>query len=148
MKLNLKEAEQIELTAGRQEWFEDPVLQNYIFFQESRNCNGDSDALTNFQKYYEVYERDHLVGDIKIFYETEEDVVQKRGQLLMVIGDRNKGIGTNALNLLLDRIKCSYDSVYCHILRSNIASLKILKRNGFEIEKFDGDTLRLTKSLH
>jgi len=122
--------------------------QSYIYFQESVVIPDDSQSLTHFQKFYEIYESDHLVGDIKIFYETEEDVMQKRGQLLMVVGDRNKGIGTNALNLLLDRIKTSYDSVYCHIMRSNVASLKMLKRNGFQIERLEGDMLRLSKSLN
>ena len=66
----------------------------------------------------------------------------------MVIGNRNNGIGTNALHMLLERVKDTYNSVYCYILKSNIASLKMLKRNGFQINKIDGDNLLLTKTLH
>ena len=107
----------------------------------------NSDYLTSFYKFYEIYETDNHVGDIKIFYETEEDIFKKRAQILMVIGDRNKGIGTQALSILLEKLKNNYFSVYCNILRSNIASLKILKRNGFLIEKIEGDTLVLSRQL-
>jgi RimJ/RimL family protein N-acetyltransferase len=148
MNLNIKETDHLNLTGQREEWREDPIIKNYIYFQESNPVTMDSQALTNFQRFYEIYERDQLVGDIKIFYETEEDIMQKRGQLLMVIGNKSNGIGTRALHMLLDMVKNTYDSIYCHILRSNIASLKMLKRNGFQIEKIEGDDLLLSKSLN
>lgn len=148
MNLNIKEADQLDLNRQREEWYADPVVQNFIYFQESNQVTEDKQSLTNFQKLYEIYEKDKLVGDIKIFYENEEDILEKRGQLLMVVGNRNNGIGTNALNLLLNKIKGNYNSVYCNILRSNIASLKMLKKNGFNIDRMDGDNLRLSKSLN
>jgi len=66
----------------------------------------------------------------------------------MIIGERNNGIGTTALKMLLEKIKSSYNCVYCQILRSNVASLKILKNNGFQIEGIEGDELTLTKNLN
>ena len=61
----------------------------------------------------------------------------------MIVGDRNRGIGTRAIRELLYHLKTSYRSVYCTILRSNIASLKILKKNNFLIEEIEGRQLRL-----
>lgn len=148
MIIDIKETDQLSLNQQREEWLADPNVNNYIYFQESSPAPSDNHSLTNFQRYYEIYDRDQLVGDIKIFYENEEDIVHKRGQILMVIGNRNNGIGTNALQMLLERVKDSYNSVYCYILRSNIASLKMLKRNGFEIDKIDGDNLLLSKDLN
>ena len=148
MDLDLKETEQIDDTYQRQKWIEDPEINKYIYFQETQPEQKDTNALTDFQRYYEVYDRDKLVGDIKIFYETETDILQKRGQLLMIIGERNNGIGTSALKMLLEKIKNSYNSVYCQILRSNIASLKMLKNNGFYVEGIEGEELTLTKLLN
>jgi RimJ/RimL family protein N-acetyltransferase len=66
----------------------------------------------------------------------------------MIIGERNNGIGSTALKMLLEKIKDSYNSVYCQILRSNIASLKMLKNNGFEVESINGEELVLSKFLN
>jgi RimJ/RimL family protein N-acetyltransferase len=148
MDLNLKETVQIDYTSQRKEWIEDPEINKYIYFQETQAKHKDTNALTDFHRYYEVYDRDKLIGDIKIFYETETDILQKRGQLLMIIGERNNGIGTTALKMLLEKIKDSYNSVYCQILRSNIASLKILKNNGFQVEGIEGEELTLSKYLN
>ena len=148
MDLDLKETQQIDDTSQRQKWIEDPEINKYIYFQETQSEQKDTNALTDFQRYYEVYDRDKLVGDIKIFYETETDILQKRGQLLMIIGERNNGIGTSALKMLLEKIKNSYNSVYCQILRSNVASLKMLKNNGFYVEGIEGNELTLTKHLN
>lgn len=148
MDLNLKEAVHINFTSQRKEWIEDPEINKYIYFQETQPEQKDSNALTDFQRYYEVYDRDKLVGDIKIFYETEKDILQKRAQLLMIIGERNNGIGTTALKILLEKIKDSYNSVYCQILKSNLASLKMLKNNGFQVEDVEGDELILSKNLN
>ena len=148
MDLGLKETEQINYTSQRKEWTQDPEINKYIYFQETQPEQKDSNALTDFQRYYEVYDRDKLVGDIKIFYKNETDILQKRGQLLMIIGERNNGIGSTALKLLLEKIKDSYNSVYCQILRTNVASLKMLKNNGFQVEEIEGDELTLTKCLN
>ena len=148
MDLGLKETEQISLTSQREEWTKDPEIKKYIYFQEIQPEKKDSNALTDFQRYYEVYDHDKLVGDIKIFYENETDILLKRGQLLMIIGKRNNGIGTSALKMLLDKIKDSYNSVYCQIRRTNIASLKMLKNNGFQIEEIEGEELTLAKYLN
>lgn len=147
MFLHLKEAKSIQETAERKSWVKDPEINKYLVLRDKPNANPANDYLTNFEKYYEIYELGKHVGDIKIFYETEEDIFQKRAQIIMVIGNRNRGIGSNAMNLLLHKVKDEYKSVYCIIDRSNIPSLKILKRNGFQIERFEKDRVRLSFSL-
>jgi RimJ/RimL family protein N-acetyltransferase len=148
MFLELKETETITPTPERKQWLKDPAVQDYIVFRDRPDPEEDGQTLTNFRRYYEIYNNGEHVGDIKIFYANEEDIFKKRAQILMVVGDRNNGIGTNAIRLLLEKIKGIYQSVYCQILRSNIASLKILKRNGFHVERIDGDKLELSFDLN
>jgi RimJ/RimL family protein N-acetyltransferase len=148
MILELKETEKITQTPERNQWYNDPVVQDYLVFREQTDPEDDEQALTHFRRYYEIYNDGRHVGDIKIFYANEEDIFKKRAQILMVVGERNNGIGTKAINLLLQKIKGIYQSVYCQVLRSNIASLKILKRNGFQIDRMDGDKLELSIELN
>jgi RimJ/RimL family protein N-acetyltransferase len=147
MLLDLKEASAIRVTSERKSWIKDPKISRYVVLRDKPPRNNKKSNLTNFEKYYEIYEVEKHVGDIKVFYETEEDILKERAQVLMVVGKRNHGIGTNALNLLLDKVKEKYKSLYCVIDRSNIASLKMLKRNGFEIERLERNKVRLTRAL-
>jgi RimJ/RimL family protein N-acetyltransferase len=148
MILELKETEQITLTPERNQWYNDPGVQDYLIFRDHAAPEDEEQTLTHFRRYYEIYQEGRHVGDIKIFYANEEDIFKKRAQILMVVGERNIGIGTKAINLLLQKIKGIYQSVYCQVLRSNIASLKILKRNGFRIDRMDGDKLELSIELN
>jgi RimJ/RimL family protein N-acetyltransferase len=147
MLINLKEAGSIQVTPERKSWVRDSQISKYLILRDKPKTDPKKDFLTNFEKFYEVYELDKHVGDIKVFYETEEDIFKHRAQIIMVIGKRNNGIGSNALKLLLEKVKDEYQSLYCLIDRSNIASLKILKRNGFQIDKFERDKVRLSHQL-
>ncbi len=148
MILELKETEQITPTPERKQWYNDPIVQDYLVFRDHADSEDDEQTLTHFRRYYEIYNDGRHVGDIKIFYANEEDIFKKRAQILMVVGERNNGIGTKAMNLLLQKVKGIYQSVYCQVLRSNVASLKILKRNGFQIDRMDGDKLELSIELN
>ena len=149
MILELKEKDQIQTNEERESWLSDPLVQQYVELRDVGSVRNDEDngLLTNFNRYYEIYNNDHHVGDIKVFYETEDDIFYKRAQILMVVGDRNKGIGTEALNILMDKMKDIYQSAYCVIQKSNIASLKILKRNNFHVDKMDGQTIQLSREF-
>ena len=147
MILHLKEKENLDINDERNTWLEDPLVTEYVEIRDAGNIEDTDSLLTNFNRYYEIYNHDIHVGDIKLFYETEDDIFNKRAQILMVVGKRNQGIGTEALRLLLEKISNTYQSVYCIIQRTNVASLKILKRNDFEIEALDDYTLKLTRDL-
>jgi RimJ/RimL family protein N-acetyltransferase len=148
MFLELKETEQINPTPEREQWVHDPQVLDYVVFRDKPDPEEDGQTLTNFRRYYEIRTNGRHVGDIKIFYANEEDIFKKRAQILMVVGERNNGIGTSAIRLLLEKVKGVYNSVYCQILRSNIASLKILKRNGFHVDRMDGDKLELSFDIN
>ncbi len=149
MILELKEKDQIQTNEERESWLSDPLVQQYVELRDVGSVRNDEDygSLTNFNRYYEIYNHDHHVGDIKVFYETEDDIFYKRAQILMVVGDRNKGIGTEALKILMDKMKDIYQSAYCVIQKSNIASLKILKRNNFHVDKMDDQTILLSREF-
>jgi predicted acetyltransferase len=115
MLLDLREAASIQATAQRKSWVKDPQVNQYLVLRDKPPRKKRNPNLTNFEKFYEIYELEKHVGDIKVFYETEEDILNKRAQILMVVGKRNHGIGTKALNILLDRMKEKYNSVYCVI---------------------------------
>lgn len=147
MTLELKELKTLDLNQDRLEWSDKPWITEYVELRDSSEPQDSQNSLSNFNCYFEIYRQNEHVGDIKVFFENEEDVLQKKAQILMVVADRNKGIGTTALGLLLERLNGFYQSVYCIILRSNIASLKILKRHNFLIERMDDETLRLVREL-
>jgi RimJ/RimL family protein N-acetyltransferase len=147
MEIVLKPTDQIELTPTRESWLADPEINEYVCIRDKHPREYDTNSLTNFDRFYEIFEKEKHVGDIKVFYETEADIFEKRGQILIVVGERNRDIGTNALNLLIHKIGEDYESLYCKILRSNIASLKILKKNGFILDNMDGDILTFSRQL-
>jgi len=147
MILELKETEEITPTPERKQWYNDPDVQDYVVLRDQEDPDEDGQSLIPFRRYYEIYHEGRHVGDIKIFYANEEDIFKKRAQILMVVGERNNGIGTNAIKLLVQKLKGVYRSVYCQVLRSNIASLKILKRNGFQVDRLDGEKLELSLEL-
>jgi RimJ/RimL family protein N-acetyltransferase len=149
MILHLIEKNDIQTNEERESWFNDPQIREYVELRDAGSIGKDENetSLTNFNRYYEIYNNNRHVGDIKVFYETEDDIFNKHVQILMVIGDRNQGIGTQALKLLIDKLKDSYNTVYCIIQRKNIASLKILKRNKFQVENLENDTIRLSRNL-
>jgi len=147
MQIELIEQKTIKPTITRRKWLEDAVINKYLLLEDTVSVKDGKNTLTNFQKYYEIYAGDRHVGDIKVFYETEDDIFEKRAQLLMIVGERNQGIGKSALKILLEKLTDSYKSVYCIIHRSNIASLKMLKHNGFQIEKLEDHQIRLNRSL-
>ena len=149
MILHLKETKELQTNEERDSWVSDPQIKEYVELRDAGSINLDEDnsSLTNFNRYYEIYKNDEHVGDIKVFYDSEDDIFNKRAQILMVVGERSQGIGTQALDLLIEELQDNYDSVYCIIQRTNIASLKILKRNMFNVETLDNYTLRLTRNL-
>ena len=145
--IHLKETSRLQFNHERKQWIDDPYISQYVYFSQDTTPEDLENSLASFNKYYEIYEGDQLVGDIKVFYENEEDIFLKRAQILMVISKRSQGIGTRALKMLLEQLKGCYNSVYCRINRNNIASLKMVKNNGFLVEDWDDEELVLVRHL-
>ncbi len=141
MDIFLKETPSIELTSQRKNWSNDPLIAKYLGGKSGRQT---ADA---FSRYYEIYVKNKLVGDIKVFGDTM-DVLRKKAQILIVLGEeRGKGIGTQALRQLLTKIQSAYQTVYCHVNRYNIASIKMLQKNGFRFNDLQGNEFILTRSF-
>ena len=147
MILHLKEKEAIDINDRRNTWLKDPSVNKYVEIRDAGISDDSEFSLTNFNRYYEIYNNDVHVGDIKLFYETEDDIFNKRAQILMVVGERSQGIGTEALRLLIKKIEKTYNSIYSIIQRTNVPSLKILKKNAFEIDAMDDYTITLVREL-
>jgi RimJ/RimL family protein N-acetyltransferase len=147
MILHLKEKEAIDINDRRNTWLKDPSVNEYVEIRDAGISDDSESSLTNFNRYYEIYNNDVHVGDIKLFYETEDDIFNKRAQILMVVGERSQGIGTEALRLLIKKIEKTYNSIYSIIQRTNVPSLKILKKNAFEIDAMDDYTITLVREL-
>jgi len=77
----------------------------------------DEQTLTHFRRYYEIIMTVGMSG-YKIFYANEEDIFKKRAQILMVIGEENNGIGTKAINLLLQKVRGIIRVFIVRLLRS------------------------------
>jgi len=62
--------------------------------------------------------------------------------------DRGKGYGEKALTLLLSLLQNNRaaEVVYAEILKSNLPSLRLCRKLGFELKKLHEDTLLLEKS--
>ncbi len=88
MILELKETEKITQTPERNQWYNDPVVQDYLVFREQADPEDDEQALTHFRRYYEIYNDGRHVGDIKIFYANEEDIFKKRAQKFIAAKDQ------------------------------------------------------------
>jgi RimJ/RimL family protein N-acetyltransferase len=128
----------------RRKWREDPRINRY-FTTDPLVAKGESQELE--PSYFEIYHDGKLVGDIKVF-QLEKDVEKDQAQVVILIGEPViRGIGTEAIALLIGAIRDRYASIYCLVNRYNIASIKMLQHNGFKIRDFRGNEVRLSRRL-
>lgn len=158
-------SERLEITIRRtvegdygflQKWFEDPE-NNTLFTSEFRNIGQYKKifllmALGKKENaYYTVLGDDgRPVGFVSLIH---IDPIDRCGQFWYVTGDkdvRNMGIMTRAVGTLCEiaRDELSLHSVYTWVVEDNIASIRVLERNGFRmagLQKeafFDGKTFK------
>ncbi|NOG47313.1 MAG: GNAT family N-acetyltransferase [Calditrichaeota bacterium] len=130
----------------REKWLNDPLVKKFLSFGSSFSSSPLFEKPA-FVQNFEIYLDKKLIGDIKVFG-NNKDIKKHIAQVLMVLGEsRGKGVGTKALELLLDSIKGMYDAVYCNVNRYNIASIKMLRKNGFRIKRLVGNEVVLYKTL-
>jgi RimJ/RimL family protein N-acetyltransferase len=146
MNIQLKETVEFTSNKSRNKWMADPHIGKYLDF------SGDSQENSQLEKAlfvtnYEIYNGKKLVGDIKVFG-YKEDQIKRMAQFLIVLGEqRNKGIGTIAIALLLEKLRKKYISVYCYVNRYNLASIRMLQKNGFLIKNLKSNEVILYKTL-
>jgi RimJ/RimL family protein N-acetyltransferase len=146
MDVYLKQIQDFVRNKTRDKWLADPLIKKFLSFGSAFQSKTFFEKPA-FVQNFEIYLDKNLIGDIKVFG-TKTDIKKHIAQLLMVLGEsRDKGVGTKALELLLDKLKGMYDSVYCNVNRYNIASIKMLRKNGFRIKRFIGNDVVLYKRL-
>ena len=146
MEVYLKQIQEFVKNKTREKWLNDPLVKKFLAFGSMIPSKVVFEK-PSFVQNFEIYLDKKLVGDIKVFGD-KKDIKKRLAQVLIVLGEsRGLGIGTKALELLLERLKEMYDAVYCNVNRYNIASIKMLRKNGFRIKRFVGNEVVLYKKL-
>ncbi len=147
MEVCLKQIQEFVKNKTREKWLSDPLIKKFLSFS-SKLPSTHLFEKPAFVQNFEVYLDKKLIGDIKVFG-NKKDIKKRVAQVLMVLGEsRGKGVGTKALEVLLETLRGMYDAVYCKVNRYNIASIKMLRKNGFRIKKFIGNEVVLYKKLN
>lgn len=145
MEVRLKRIKQFVKNTTREKWLLDPIVKKFLHYNDENEQS--SSWKPAFIHNFEIYTGRKLIGDIKVFG-TNNDLKKKVAQILIVIGEnRGEGVGTKAINLLLGKLKNMFNVVYCTVNRYNIASLKMLRKNGFFIKDLKGNEFILYKPL-
>lgn len=145
MEVRLKQIQEFVKNKTREKWLLDPIIRK--FFDNDSDKKVIDSWKPAFIQNFEIYLDKKLIGDIKVFGNTK-DIKKRAAQILMVLGDeRGHGIGSKALGMLLEKLKDMFSTVYCTVNRYNIASLKMLRKNGFFIKDLKGNEFVLYKPL-
>ncbi len=138
MDVYIKSTKKGIMDKQRIQWSRDPAVKRFVTLTPNTPTDTVSPA-SGFVRYYEIYQKKKRVGDIRIFG-NREDIKKNVAQLLIVLGEkRGCGIGTRAVSLVLEQIKGAYKAVYCRVNRYNIASIRMLRRNGFVFRNLVGN---------
>lgn len=145
MEVRLKKIKEFVKNNTREKWLVDPFISRFIHHDADKK-QPDSNK-PSFMHNFEIYLGKKLIGDIKVFGD-EKDTRMGMARILIVLGEkRGEGIGTTAINLLLEQLKKMFSAVYCNVNRYNLASLKMLRKNGFFIQDLKGNDFILYKTL-
>ena len=145
MEVHLRKIKEFVKNNSREKWLIDPIVKRFIHSNPGKNVEGSWKPA--FIHNFEIYIGRKLVGDIKVFG-SDSDIKKRVAQILIVLGEnRGEGVGTKAINLLLGKLQNMYTAVYCNVNRYNVASLKMLRKNGFFIKDLRGNEFILYKTL-
>ena len=145
MEVHIKKIKEFVKNKTRERWLLDPIISRFIYHHPDKKPLDFYKP--SFIHNFEIYLGKKLIGDIKVFGD-DNDFRKKVAQILIVLGEnRGEGFGTKALNLLLEKLKNMFNAVYCNVNRYNIASLKMLRKNGFFIKDLKGNEFVLYKTL-
>lgn len=146
MDLQLKKIDIFVRNKIREKWLSDPLITKYIDHILDDQENNPADK-TAFSHNYEIIKDEKLIGDVKVFG-YKEDLKRRTAQFLIILGeDRGSGIGSKIVEILLEKLKKNFISIYCYVNRYNIASIKMLQKNGFLIKNLKKNEVILYKNL-
>ena len=145
MEVRLKQIQEFVKNKTREKWLLDPIIRKFVDTDSDKKAPDSWKPA--FIQNFEIYLGKKLIGDIKVFGNAG-DTKKRVAQILIVLGDnRGEGVGSKALSLLLEKLKKMFSVVYCNVNRYNIASLKMLRKNGFFIKDLKGNEFVLYKTL-
>jgi len=142
MDVYVKATDDNRLDTQRMRWSLDPAVRRFVALQTEDDTPTDRPV---FIRYFEIYQKKRRVGDIRIFGD-KNDEKRNMAQLLIVLGEkRGLGIGTRAVSLVLDQLRDVYRGIYCRVNRYNLASIRMLRRNGFVFRNLVGNEFILER---
>ncbi|MES2003041.1 MAG: GNAT family N-acetyltransferase [Bacteroidota bacterium] len=108
---------------------------------------------TDHLKWFEVYKTDAGQSIFAIYFDNKHvgnvglkdiNLVNKNAETWIYIGDpgmKGKGIAKKAYELLLAEYKTKLHKIYAHIVEFNLASIKMYKKIGFNMEGIFNDQI-------
>ena len=147
MKIEVKETKQFYINEARFRWLTDDDIDRYIGFGTDIKVGKTYHLNSEKERHFEIYADDELVGDIRFIYTDPDDKANRRSEFIIIIGKRNKGIGSIVFPYIIDTIKDIYDAIYCYVHKSNIRSVKLMKKNGFYVDEIKGSELLLVLDI-
>ena len=147
MSISIKEVSEFYISEQRYRWLKDDEIDRYIGFAEDLEQGRTYLLDPEKERHFEIYFEDSLAGDIRFLYNSQQDKREKRAEFIIIIGKRNRGLGSLALPLIIEEVKAYYRSVYCYIHKSNFRSVKLMKKSGFFVTDIEGSELLLELEL-
>lgn len=148
MSITIKEIDEFYISEQRFRWLKDDEIDRYIGFGTDLEKGKTYSIDSSRERHFEIYFEDSLAGDIRFLYNSEEDKKEKRAEFIIIIGKRNRGLGSLALPIIIEKVKTYYDSIYCYIHKSNFRSVKLMKKSGFFVSDIEGNELLLELDLN
>lgn len=147
MTIQVKEIQNFEINEARYRWLTDDDIDRYIGFGTDIEIGKIYKIDNEKERHFEIYADDELIGDIRFIYSNDQDKAQHRAEFIIIIGKRNKGMGSLVFPSIIKAVKPFYKSIYCYVHKSNIRSVKLMKKNGFYVDEIRGSELLLVLDL-
>ncbi len=137
MDITIKKTEEAPVDERRRVWSRDPLIRRFLSWGHQEE--GKDSSRPEFIHHFEVYLKNRLVGDVRVFGD-RGDMKKNMAQLIVVLGEsRGMGVGSRAVGLVLERFRGIYKAIYCRVNRYNIASIRMLRQNGFIFNNLVGN---------
>ena len=142
MNLSIKMLETNDVTERYVRWFDDQVLvafsdsQYRSFTLEGQKLYVDSFVSNQDCDLYGIFDDDLHIGNISIL---GLESVHRRAEISYLVGERSywgKGVGSFAVSMIVGLADTKYDlyKLFAGVAKGNVASQKVLEKNGFTLE--------------
>jgi RimJ/RimL family protein N-acetyltransferase len=146
-EITVNEVFTFDVTEDRFRWYSTDDIDRYIGFSEHLKIGESHPLNAEKERHFECYFENEHVADFRCIQNNDEDKQNKRAEFIIIVGKRNMGVGSKSLPKLIEAVKTYYDSIYCYIHKSNIRSMKLMKKNGFYVDEIKGSEILLVLDL-